>query len=140
MNLAIAWQRSGWVRGYAGDPDGAIASLDMAMRLNPLEPRVFLTHSAMGFAHFIAGRDDQAADWAAKGLCVKPNWLPALRVAIAANAMRGRIDDAQRALHLYLSIDPHVTIEKIGGYYPLRREIDRQRLILAMRKAGVPEG
>jgi TolB-like protein len=86
VNLAIAWQRSGWVRGYAGDPDGAIESLNMAMRLNPLEPRVFLTHSAMAFAHFIAGRDDDAADWAARGLCVKPNWLPALRVAIASNA------------------------------------------------------
>ena len=24
VNLAAAWQRSGWVRGYAGDPDGAI--------------------------------------------------------------------------------------------------------------------
>jgi hypothetical protein len=110
----------------------------MAMRLNPLEPRVFLTHSAMAFAHFIAGRDDDAADWAARGLCVKPNWLPALRVAIASNAMRGRLDEAQRALNLYFRIDPQVTIARICEYYPLRRESDRERLIVAMRKAGIP--
>lgn len=139
VNLAVAWQRSGWVRGYAGDYDGAIASLKTAMRLNPLEPRVFLTHSAMAFAHFIAGRDDDAAEWAAMALCVKPNWLPALRVAIASNAMRGRNDDAQSMLNAYLKIDPRVTISKICGYYPLRREIDRQRLIVAMGKAGCPE-
>jgi TolB-like protein/tetratricopeptide (TPR) repeat protein len=139
VNLAIAWQRSGWVRAYAGDPDGAIASLNKAMRLNPLEPRVFLTHSAMAFAHFIAGRDDDAAEWAAMGLRAKPNWLPALRVAIASNAMRGRVDEAQRGLQLYLEIDPQVSIAKICGYYPLRRDLDRERLIVAMRKAGVPE-
>ena len=138
VNLAVAWQRSGWVRGYAGDPDGAIASLNKAMRLNPLEPRVFLTQSAMAFAHFIAGHDDDASDWAANALRVKPNWLPALRVSIASNAMRDRVDDAKRAVKSYLQIDPEMSIAKICEHYPLRREVDRQRLILAMRKAGVP--
>jgi tetratricopeptide (TPR) repeat protein len=139
MNLAVAWQRSGWVRGYAGDFDGAIESLNKAIRLNPLDPRVFLTQSAMAFANFIAGRDDDAADWAATALRVKPNWLPALRVAIASNAMRGQIDEADRALTLYFRIDPEASISKICEFYPLRRNVDRQRLILAMRMAGVPE-
>ena len=98
VNLAVAWQRSGWVRGYAGDPDGAIESLNKAIRLNPLDPRVFLTQSAMAFAHFIAGRDEEAARWAAMALRVKPNWLPALRMTIASNAMRGQADQAKRAL------------------------------------------
>ena len=83
VNLAVAWQRSGWVRGYAGDSDGAIESLNKAMRLDPLDTRVFLTQSAMAFAHFVAGRDQEAAEWAAIALRTKPNWMPALRVAIA---------------------------------------------------------
>jgi TolB-like protein len=139
VNLAVAWQRSGWVRGYAGDPDGAIESLNKANRLNPLDTRVFLTQSAMAFAHFIAGRDDEAARWAAMALRVKPNWLPALRMTIASNAMRGQVDEAKRVLNVYLGIDPKVTIAKLREYYPFRREADRQRLIAAMRKAGVPE-
>lgn len=139
VNLAIAWQRSGWVRGYAGDPEGAIESLNKAMRLNPLEPRVFLTHSAMGFAHFIAGRDAEAAHCASTGLRVKPDWLPALRVAIASNAMRGRADEARRLRNRYLEIDPQVSIAKICECYPLRRDIDRERLITGMRKAGMPD-
>jgi TolB-like protein len=138
-NLAIAWQRSGWIRGYAGDPDGAIESLNSAIRLNPLDPRVFLTQSAMSFAHFIAGRNDEAADWAAMALRVKPNWLPALRVGLASNAMRENRGETDRLLNLYGRIDPNVTIGKICGFYPLRRETDRQRLILAMRAAGMPE-
>jgi TolB-like protein len=138
-NLAVAWQRSGWVRGYAGDCEGAIASLQKAIRLNPLDPRVFLTQSAMGFAHFIAGRDEEAADWAAMALRVKPNWPPALRVAIVSNAMCGRADEAKRARTAYLRIDPKVSIAKVCGFYPLRRDVDRQRLIAGLRKAGVPE-
>jgi hypothetical protein len=93
----------------------------------------------MAFAHFIAGRDDEAARWAALALRVKPNWLPALRMAIASNAMRREADEAKRALNDYLGIDPAVTITKLCGYYPFRREADRQRLVAAMRKAGVPE-
>jgi tetratricopeptide (TPR) repeat protein len=139
VNLAVAWQRCGWVRGYAGDSDGAIESLNKAIRLNPLDPRVFLTQSAMAFAHFIAGRDDEAARWAAMALRVKPNWLPALRMTIASNAMRGEAEQAERSLNAYLRIDPAVTIAKLCEYYPFRREADRQRLIAAMRKAGVPE-
>ena len=54
VNLATAWLRSGWVRGYAGDADGAIESLNNAIRLDPLDPRVFLTQTAMAFAHFVA--------------------------------------------------------------------------------------
>jgi TolB-like protein len=136
-NLAVAWQRSGWVRGYAGDSEGAIASLNKAIRLNPLDPRVFLTQSAMGFAHFIAGRDEEAANWAAMALRVKPNWPPALRVALVSNAMRGHADETARARTAYLTIDPNVSIAKICGFYPLRRDADRQRLIVALRKAGV---
>jgi TolB-like protein len=138
-NLAVAWQRSGWVRAYAGDSEGAIASLNRAIRLNPLDPRMFLTQTAMAFAHFIAGRDDQAADWAATALRIKPNWLPALRVAIASNAMANRLEQADRTFKLYSRIDPQVSIAKICGYYPLRRPIDRERLVLGLRQAGVPE-
>jgi TolB-like protein len=139
QNLAVAWQRSGWVRGYAGEPEGAIESLNRAIRLNPLDPQMFLAQSAMAFAHFIAARDDQAADWAALALRSKPNWPPALRMAIAANAMLGRLDDARQALTLLLRAEPRLTISKVCDFYPLRRDANRHRLIVAMRKAGVPE-
>jgi TolB-like protein/tetratricopeptide (TPR) repeat protein len=139
VNLAAAWQRSGWVRGYAGDHEGAIRSLERAMRLNPLDPRVFLTQSAMAFAHFIAGRDQDASDWAAMAGRVKPNWMPALRVAIAANAMLGRTAEARDCLQAYELVEPDVNIRKICEHYPFQRAQDKQRLIEALRRAGVRE-
>lgn len=139
VNLAVAWQRSGWVRGYAGDPDGAIESLNKAMRLDPLDTRVFLTQSAMAFAHFIAERDREAAEWAAMALRTKPNWMPALRVAMASNAMQGRAAEAKAAVAKYEQVDPEVSIRKICDHYPFRRQQDKQRLVTALRKAGVRE-
>ena len=139
LNLAIAWQRSGWVRGYAGDSDGAIESLNKAMRLDPLDTRVFLTQSAMAFAHFVAGRDQEAAEWAGLALRTKPNWMPALRVAIASNAMHGRAAEAKAALQSYERIDPNLSIRKICEHYPFQREKDKRRLVKALRKAGVRE-
>jgi TolB-like protein len=139
VNLAVAWQRSGWVRGYAGDCDGAIESLNKAMRLDPLDARVFLTQSAMAFAHFVAGRDQEAAEWAAMALRTKPNWMPALRVAIASNAMKGRAAEAKAALQSYEQVDPDLSIRKICEHYPFRRQKDKQRLVKALRKAGVRE-
>jgi hypothetical protein len=68
---------------------------------------------------------------------VKPNWMPALRVTITANAMLGRIAAARDRLKAYERIDPDVTIRKICGHYPFQREKDKQRLIEALRRAGV---
>ena len=126
VNLAAAWQRSGWVRGYAGDHEGAIRCLERAMRLNPLDPRVFLTQSAMAFAHFIAGRDQEASDWAVMAARKKPNWMPARRVAIAANAMLGRTAEARDGLQAYERVDPDVNILKICEHYPFQRQQDKR--------------
>jgi hypothetical protein len=103
------------------------------------DTRVFLTQSAMAFAHFVAGRDQEAAEWAAIALRTKPNWMPALRVAIASSAMQGRDAEAKAALQSYEQVDPNVSIHKICEHYPFRRQKDEQRLVKALRKAGVPE-
>jgi hypothetical protein len=109
------------------------------MQLDPLDTRVFLTQSAMAFAHFVAGRDQKAAECAAMALTTKPNWMPALRVAIASNAMQGRAAEAKAALQSYEQVDPNVSIRKICEHYPFRRHEDKQRFVKALRNAGVRE-
>jgi hypothetical protein len=70
-------------------------------------------------------------------LRLKPGWLPALRMAVVANAMLGHKDEAAQALTLYLQIDPEISIDKISDCYPLRRASDRDRLTAGLRKAGL---
>jgi hypothetical protein len=39
----------------------------------------------------------------------------------------------------YQQVEPDVSIRKICGHYPFQREQDKQRLIEALRRAGVRE-
>jgi tetratricopeptide (TPR) repeat protein len=59
-NLAAAWSASGWLRACHGDPDVAIEHFARAVRLSPLDPLKFFMQSFTAFAHFIAGRYDEA--------------------------------------------------------------------------------
>jgi hypothetical protein len=51
---------------------------------------------------------------------VKPNWMPALRVAIAANAMLGGAADAREAMQAYERVDPNANIRRICEHYPFQ--------------------
>ena len=53
--------------------------------------------------------------------------------------MQGRAAEAKDALQSYERVDPNVSIRKICEHYPFRRQKDKQRLVKALRKAGVRE-
>jgi adenylate cyclase len=57
-NLMLARTWMGWTKVYLGDMDGAIEQLEVAQRLNPLDPRRYVALTAMAYAHFFAGRAD----------------------------------------------------------------------------------
>jgi TolB-like protein len=137
-NLAIAWTRSAWVFAYAGDADRAIDNVYRAIRLNPLDPRMFLTYSAMAFAHFIGRREADAIDWAVKALRIKPDWPAALRVVAASNAVLGFQDDAHKAIAKLNEVAPHERIST-GMVHYLKRQQDREHYTGALRKAGLRE-
>src|SRR5262249_34576852 len=59
-NLATAWIAGGVMRTNLGDNEAAIEHLSRAMRLSPLDPLLFVVHTFMAFAHFLAGRPDVA--------------------------------------------------------------------------------
>jgi adenylate cyclase len=64
-NLAAARYWNGFILTYMGEVDTAIDQFNMALRLSPLDPRIFLAHLGLAFAHFLAGRYDDGS------LCAK---------------------------------------------------------------------
>src|SRR5439155_16499622 len=74
-NLAEAWFYGGWVKNWLGEPEAAIERFARAMRLSPLDPRVPAMRSGTAFAHFLLGRYDEAASWAAMALQDRPDYL-----------------------------------------------------------------
>ena len=94
-NLAGAWYASGWVRVFLGESDVAIKHFAQAMRLSPLDPHSIGMQAGTAFAHFLAGRFDEASLWAGKAMWEHTNYLTTLVVAAASNALAGRPAEAQ---------------------------------------------
>jgi adenylate cyclase len=139
-NFAPAWQGSGWVRAYIGEPNTAIEHLAHAMRLSPLDPQMVQLWLATSLAMRFAGRCDEAASWARKILQEQPNFLPALLGYAASSALAGRIADAQVAMSRALQIDPSLRISSsLSITSILRRPEDRSKVVEGARLAGMPE-
>jgi tetratricopeptide (TPR) repeat protein len=138
-NLAGALHSAGWTRAFLGDPDAAIRHLSHAMQLNPLDPLSFRARGGIAFAHFLAGRYEEAINWAEAALRDRPNYLAAIRELAAANALAGRIPEAQKAMAHLRQIDPDMRVSTVADWVPLRRPDDLERLREGLRKAGLPE-
>jgi TolB-like protein len=138
-NLASAWWASGWARVHLGDPEVALVHFAQAMRLSPVDPMMFLMQTGMAFAHFIAGRSEEAASWAERAWREKPNWLNTLRIAAASHGLAGHLDRAQLAIARLREIDPEFRVSSVKGIARFSRPEDFARYEEGLRKAGLPE-
>ena len=138
-NLAAAWWVSGWLRIFLGEPEDAIERLARAIRLSPLDPLIFRMHAGMAYAHFFAGRYDEASSWAEKSVRGRPTWLTAVRGAAASHALAGRLDEACKHMARMRELDPALCISNLKDLLPLRRVEDFANWATALRKAGLPE-
>jgi tetratricopeptide (TPR) repeat protein len=138
-NLTWALHSSGWTKAFLGEPDAAIVQLTHAMSLSPLDPLSFRAQSGIAFAHFLAGRYDEASLWAEKALRQRSNFLPAIRDLAAATALAGRLPEARKAMARLREVDPTMRVSTIKDWVPFRRPDDLARLEDGLRKAGLPE-
>jgi tetratricopeptide (TPR) repeat protein len=139
-NLAAAWGFSGWIKICFGEPNSAIEHEARAMRLSPLDPRIFVWQSFTAQAHMHAGRYDEAASWAERALRDQANYANPMRIAAVSHALAGRLAEAQKFTARLRQLDGALRVSNLGDVMPpLRRPEDRARYIEGMRKAGLPE-
>ncbi|MER9473377.1 BTAD domain-containing putative transcriptional regulator [Mesorhizobium sp. M0520] len=139
-NLAAALGVSSWVRACLGEPGKAIEHAALAMRLSPLDPRLFAWQFNTGLAHFCAGHYDDAVAWAGKSLRHQPNYVSAMRVVAAGHALAGRLTEAQQMMARLCEFDPSLRLSNLAEVLPpFYRPDDRSRYIEGLRKAGLPD-
>ena len=139
-NLARAWQYSGWVRIWLGEPELAIEHVKRAMRISPVDPALCSMQTAVAFAHFFLGRDIEASSWAAMALRERPNFQPALRIAAASNALAGMMDRAQAAVARLRELNPNLRISNLRANSATQRRSEfSSRYAEGLAKAGLPE-
>lgn len=137
-NLASTWVLSGLLRNFLGEPDLAIDYLARAMRLSPLDPNLYHMHAGTGFAHFLAGRLDEACVWAERALRAEPGATPASAVAAAGHALAGRREEAQRAMAHLRQVNPVLRVSSFSlDRFPSPKHLARWQE--GLLKAGLPE-
>ncbi len=139
QNLAVGWSNRGLVSVFLGQHDAAIEQFSRALRLSPLDSETYRTEGGMAFALLFLGRYAEAVNWTTKGLAHRAGYVPIMRVAAAANALAGNIDEAQKVMSEVRKLDPSMRISLLGERYTTyRRPEDNDRMTEGLRLAGLP--
>ena len=138
-NLATAWSSSAWARNYRGEAEVAIEHATRAIRLSPLDPLSHYMDAAIAFAHFLAGRYDEAVAWAEVALPKHGGYQGTHRVLAASHALAGRLDAARAAMAGMRALNPTMRIADLGMLIPWRRPDDARRYAEGLRLAGLPD-
>ncbi len=134
-NSAVVLWVAGWLRVYVGDAAAAVAHLERAMRLSPVDPGKFYVTTALGFANFLLQHYAEAVELGRRALGDRPNFLPAHRLLVASLAQLGDRAAAEAALRVLLAVAPAYTVSIARAQTGMRDEA----LFEALRKAGLPE-
>jgi TolB-like protein len=138
-NSAQAWNLSAWVRVWRGEPDLALDHAARAMRLSPLDPYMSSTHGAVAYAHFLAGRYDMASSCAEKAMRDNPDFLLAIYIFAASNALAGRLEPARKGMARARECNPDLRTSNLGDLAPFRRAEDLALFAKGLREAGLSE-
>ena len=138
-NLAIAWAASAWLRVFLGQPETAIEHADRYMRLSPLDPNMQSLCSSKAAAHISAGRYSEAVVWARRAMQAKADWTPPYRLAAAAEALAGHVEESRKYLKKLQELDPALRVTSLDAIYKAYRPEYVERVKDGLRKAGLPE-
>jgi AraC-like DNA-binding protein/tetratricopeptide (TPR) repeat protein len=113
-----AWNRSGWVNVYRGEPAEAIDRFQIARSIAPDDSLKFFCSIGIAAAHFEAGRYEASARWFTRGLIEHPSAIWANRFRAAAYALAGQKDQARRCLLELTRACPDLTISDVRVALP----------------------
>jgi tetratricopeptide (TPR) repeat protein len=138
-NLAAGWYVSGWVKLFLGEPEVAIEHLARAIRLGPSDPLILKMYAGLAYAHFFAGRYDDASTMAAMALRVRPTYLTAVRGAAASHAFAGRLSESRRLIAHMHTLDPALSVSNLSNLIPFHRSEHFSKWAEALQRAGLPD-
>jgi len=123
---------SGCVNAYAGDPEGGLRQMALALERNPVPPSWH--HWLQGFILHALGRFEEALRAFKLHSPANPSVLRSRAVTLVE---LGRIDEARADIQALLAIEPDASISKTGRFLDFMPGLDRY--LDNLRKAGLPE-
>lgn len=147
LNRAIELDpNSSFARGYlgtaysfGGEPDRSLAALQEAMRLSPRDCLMVIWHTVSAWSHLHAERFAEAIACARQAIDFNPSFPDSHGIMAAAGAHLGRMIEAQSGLNGFVRLLPGLSLGDPRLVRPFRHPEDRERFLMGLRKAGLPE-
>jgi adenylate cyclase len=136
-NVADIYGWSGIIYRYVGRWKDAITAYEKAIRLNPIPPDFYL--QGLGLAYAWTGRYEEGIKALKRAIQNAPDSPYGHLFAAAAYSMAGRDEEARDAADEVLRLNPKFSLEKWGKSLKYKNQEDQDRLMSALRRAGLPE-
>ena len=134
-NFAESYVALGQILAHTGRPQEAIGLIETAMRLNPRYPAIYSFN--LGLAYNLTGQYEEAIATLKRALNDTPFDLGIhLNLAVAYSEL-GREEEAQAEAAEVLRLNPQFSLEVMRQRAPYTEPAVRERLLTALRKAGL---
>jgi adenylate cyclase len=140
-NSSRAWMFCGWLHGFANRPRPATDAFERSMRLSPLDPARWGSEGGLSFAHLLAGRYEEAVEWADRALHANPRAMGICGCKAAACGYLGRRDEARECIRrLSEFVSGFTTIAGFKSAWEKFCSPEALGIYLdGLREAGLPE-
>jgi len=136
-SAAPAYGWLGTALRFAGREEEAVSTYEKAMRLDPFPSAVLLT--GLGNAYHMVGRYEEALTAFKRARSRDPdNMFVHLGLARTYSALNQE-KEAQVAAAEVMRIDPKFSLHRFAKTLPYKNQVDKDRIISDLRKAGLPE-
>ena len=142
-NLANVHAQIGYAWLLNGRPEETESHIREAIEASPRDTNMYIWIGFIAAAKLYSGADEEAVTWLRRTLEFNRNYGIAHFYLSAALELLGRRDDAQAEVQAGLALDPQFTIRRFRAGAQSDNPIflkQRERIIQAMQKAGIPEG
>jgi len=134
-NSAAAHFLVGKTLSFAGSWEESIPEYKKAIRLNPIPPNNYLW--SLGLSYAYTEQYEEAIKWCEKAVHQEPNDLLARMQMTVVYSLSGQDEKARTEADEVLRIQPKLTLGKFKKKLTYKREVDRERFLSALRKAGL---
>jgi adenylate cyclase len=138
-NSSFARGYLGTAYSFGGDPDRSLAAVQDAMRLSPRDCLMVIWHTVSAWSHLHAERLAEAVACAKQAIDFNPSFPDSHGILAAAAAHQGSMTEAQSGLSGFVRLLPGLSLSDPRLVRPFRRPVDRERFLIGLRKAGLPE-
>jgi len=138
-NLTIAHGYLINAYAFAGQPEEALAAAERAQHGSPRDPERWMWFIGIMNAHFAAERYEEAATAARQAVLLQPNAYGGHAGLAYSLPYLGKMEEAREAVRDLLRVMPRFTLKGIAGNPMFMRENDANRMLKALRRAGLPE-